>query len=448
MCMPALGSELKDDFSEQSTPPRQSAIRTSIEVVKTPGQLLSQKQAEFFRRDNFEKALGSYVVDFNWDVLEDSSLSPHNTEKRENINRLRNVLKRLSKSDKGADRLYVQILKFKDDMEEVHRDRLENVVSDFFESKFPGAEITSYPKNNGVQLGEILTVKNGNETRRFFVKTHAQGKLTSKSTRAKQVSVRELLAYKTLEHMGIGPQTHFCARSAEDVYIATLEAGYGGEFYTFDKAADNQDTVGLALWGGVNNYTGRRVDDYDYWRNHDATLSGDRSAQHFMEQMLLLDVTSRILRLHDLLDNNGNFGFFTSNEDPLPKARIIDFRVPVDEQIAINSDHFGGFKEGNSIFNHGSAHKTVSYALHYRILEERIKGACTMMKDGPLAKLPDALKDANKEVQEFITQNRDLLGDHAETMNEDLEVTCDTYLKNHEFFFAELNKWSSIDKVK
>ena len=82
------------------------------------------------------------------------------------------------------------------------------------------------------------------------------GRLASKSSAAKVVSLSELMVYKVLEHLGFGCETHFLQRSCEVVFIATLDAGNGGSFNSFKKATgyeriDGDETYYKNLWGFI-----------------------------------------------------------------------------------------------------------------------------------------------------------------------------------------------------
>ena len=83
------------------------------------------------------------------------------------------------------------------------------------------------------------------------VKTKSSGPIF-----AKLISAYELLIYKVLEHLGVGCETHFMHRITEDVYIATLDAGYNGTLDVVGTDALGEavdEACGQTLWGVLQN---------------------------------------------------------------------------------------------------------------------------------------------------------------------------------------------------
>jgi hypothetical protein len=104
-----------------------------------------------------------------------------------------------------------------------------------------GAEsITFKKKMGGDQLGNCIVVKinNGHELI-YHAKTHRGGYKVDFSSAIKSVDLKELLIYKILELLGIGPETHYI--DVKDFYIVTKDVGYDepskkqGEFFTYGQ---------------------------------------------------------------------------------------------------------------------------------------------------------------------------------------------------------------------
>ena len=435
-----------EDLSEPSTPSRLTVSRIIAAEHKTPGQLLAKKQSEFFRREKFEEALGSSIDDFNWDVLENSSLSPHNTEKRENMNRLRNVLKRLSRSDSNADQLYVQILKFKDDMEEVHLDRLKNIVGNFFESKFPNSTITTSDKMNGDQLGEVVKVTEPNgESTRYFVKTHSAGKKAEKSSAAKKVNPKELFVYKVLEYLGVGPKTYFTGRSDTDIYIITKDVAAEGTFDIFETLRKSDAGKRREIWG--------RLEDIDTTQETinyleiEQSLQGDDASQNYLKQVTTIDLLSRLMNLSDLLNNSDNYGFLISDkQDSKVSLKIIDFRVVEMDDYNATNDNFRGFEAGNGRFNYGSTHKTLRYPLRDRALVDRTRSALYAMTEGSLKDMKLAIENAFNDTASFFRENESLFEESIKFYLDDLVAYRNAIDGNFELFKTMLENWNEDDK--
>ena len=100
----------------------------------------------------------------------------------------------------------------------------------------------------------------------------------------------------------------------EDVYIATLDAGYGGSFETFIKATGQarsghgaDEGYGQTIWGLLQSI------EEDPSKNDDhairTMIKEDPNVQNFLIQISSLDMLTHILHLHDLLNNTENYGF-------------------------------------------------------------------------------------------------------------------------------------------
>ncbi len=415
-------------------------------AFKTPDQFLSYHQATVLRKEAFEEVVGIETVaqwDINWAALGRSDLSPHEAVKLQNISRLAKKVKVLARrnTDPSFHQLHGQVLQIKDRVEDIHLERLERVVKKSLLDKYSGAEVDFDIKEGGDQLGTIAFVRRpGEEALKFYVKTHSEGKLADKSSAAKRVNPGELLIYKILEELGIGSKTHFCARSAQDVYIVTLNAATGGRFFLFENAKEDAQGLGKTLWGEILGalHTSPQKNDVVAVENDLAT---DLTGQHFVQQTSTLDVLSRIGRLHDLLNNYQNFGF---SQDPmmgLPLPRIIDFRIPAKDEILLNDTHFLGFLAGNGLFNYAWAHQAIRFGLHDRLQEKRVRTAQWVVGEGPLRDCEGAIERAFRSVASYLDENQIIFGDHSGPLMRDLEIYRDALLHNYRFFREKLETW-------
>ena len=414
----------------------------------TPGKIMAQRQKEELSRDRFVDVLGESIIDqwgVDWEMLSDDSRAFDDPTKRLNINRI------LSKMDKIRShvnpdfyRLYGESSMIKREMDTVHSDRLDSVTIKYFTSYFPGARVECDVKSIGVQLGAKANVLlTTGETKKYHVKTHSAGRLSSRSTNAKVVDPKELLVYKVLEYAGFGCETHFLQRSIEDVYIATLDAGYNGSFNVFSRATGGQyqrgdDVLGRTLWSLLDSV------DEDPRKNDyiaiETSAQSDTLTQNFMLQISALDLLSRILRLHDLLNNPDNFGFFTQADQP-PSLKVIDFRVSDELIFKVNEDHFGGFLIGNGIYNYVGSHRTMRYCLRDRPIESRVNTALYTLKEGSLAQAHTCVERAYGEVCRYITTT-DVFATSIPKMMEQLTIFNEAIHHNISFFHEKLDLWT------
>jgi hypothetical protein len=289
-------------------------------------------------------------------------------------------------------------------MEAVHLDRLDDKSIDYFSSLFPNSTVETDIKKSGVQLGETVSVTlQTGEKLKYYVKTHSEGRLSSKSSTAKLVAPEELMVYRILQYAGVGCESHFFQSSPVDVYIATLDATHNGTFRVFKDVITEETKYGESLWGklGIMNNSPLENDFNELEFTFNDTLS-----QNFIHQMATLDILTRILRLQDLLNNPENFGFVWQS-DSYPMLRVIDFRVLDEREFRITKDHFRGFLAGNGLFNYAALHKTMRFVLHDRNRDKRIETASHVSSQDPLQSIIGHIEHAYQDIAEYITGQPD-----------------------------------------
>jgi hypothetical protein len=138
-----------------------------------------------------------------------------------------------------------------------------------------------------------------------------------------------------------------------------------------------------------------------------------------------------------MFNNPDNFGFVVHESEP-PRLKVVDFRVLDAERLRITSDQYGGFLEGNGHFNYATAHKLLSYPLHYRDVASRSLTARQVLStDGPLGGLGDVIVQAHADVAKYITHpDFDAHRDGLMAMLEDYRTAA---LYNLVHFNATLN---------
>jgi hypothetical protein len=421
LCCLVQNGQCADDPSH-ATPQRSAAMPAAVSDP-TPGRRVLEEQAKHLKKENFTGLLDEATVDswgVGWAVFADQTLPFDHPDKRLNINKLLGRLKDLAKtrSDDAFNGLYGSVLVLKSQIGAVHEDRLERLTREYFSSDaFPirSAYVKGYDvKVAGIQLGGIATVVlPGGQEVRYYVKTHGGGRLASHSSAAKQVNPVELMVYNVLALSGFGCPVHFFQRSAEDVYIATLDAAIesrtlqSGQFLTFEQYREPKSPEAKAMAGRLRSLwesleaIPMPCSDADKLAI-EARVAGDSQAQNFIGQIAALDILSRVLRLTDMFNNPDNFGFALHGSG-FPRLRVLDFRVLGEGEFKIEHEHYRGFLAGNGHFNYAVAHKLLSYTLHYRDVGNRsLTARQALSTGGPLVELGDIITQAYADVARYI----------------------------------------------
>jgi hypothetical protein len=202
---------------------------------------------------------------------------------------------------------------------------IEDAAIIYFEKYFAslGRTITNIeitPKKSGQQLGTVLwlTYTEPSHTGEaavskrigYHIKTHQHGSGYNDGGRTlvreseTPVDLKELLVYKLLEKMGVGPKAHFLLSHLKingACYIATQTAAF-----TKTLAADDKTFV-----------------IYEHFQKAQAGRPIEEAVDKqglFRVQLLLW-----ILQLHDLTTNTGNYG--KTSTPTKAEWKVIDFRV-------------------------------------------------------------------------------------------------------------------------
>ena len=146
----------------------------------------------------------------------------------------------------------------------------------------------------------------GNQTTRYFIKTHQHGPTQDNPKSLKPPDSKEMLIYKFLQNIGIGPDVHFIVPSHGSkmtIYIATKDC-------------------------------------------HLALLSQLTKETANIKALVQLDLISRILCLRDCATNTSNCGQVGG------KPMIVDFRIENQSGGYFKSDIVDRFYDGNGEFNY------------------------------------------------------------------------------------------------
>lgn len=437
----------------------------------TPGQIFAQRRAEKLSRDALIAVVGQAFVDkldLPWELMEDPTVPVEDHRLRHSLFRLSKSLQKLqsqwrrqnrSQSDLSTlESIWTEALVIREDATGVHRERVEFVAETYFQSNmFAGCDLDIHDKFDGVQLGKrvFVTFKGDTLPVTYYVKTHSQGWITSKSTVAKDVDGRELFVYKLLEYLGMGCQTHFLHRSPQDVYIATLDANIKvqppeGErphstdtkdFILFSRVTDykhdkqSRTALGKALWGRLYESVVKHRHPKGGWGidvENEIQSAQDTKAIHFIHEAAVMNILSRILHLHDFLNNPDNFGFIYLEEDTL-RCRGIDFRLDFDqEDFRVGEKDMTSFLKGNGQLHINDAHPALSYALCKRPANHRVREALDILSQGRLQNFEDCVQRATTCVEQYF--NQDVFEEKRDNLLPTLHEYCDSIVANARFF--------------
>ncbi|MDR0647091.1 MAG: hypothetical protein LBF43_01495 [Puniceicoccales bacterium] len=265
---------------------------------------------------------------------------------------------------------------------------LQAKASEYFSRIFPKSTIEFFPKLSGDQLGNRALIvpqgvsKSGDNGFLYHIKTHRRGlkSETGSSTSAKPVNVTELFVYKFFQHLGIGPEVHFCWDNEMDFYIATKDVG-----------CTEAPTV--------------RAKTYSYGNLKEAPLllGADPAAFEPSQESLVnpivvqglvfIDIISRIFGLTDLVTNDGNFYFICDDSGSISDFKIIDFDIG----MIIHGTEFNGFLEGNGPYQFANSRDLIiRHFLAERCINARVKTAQEVF----LPKVDDIITAIDRALQD------------------------------------------------
>ena len=332
---------------------------------------------------NVASVIGVEIVeswDFDWTVLEpngsdESHISfddPRFVTFLKDLNYALLVVATTRRQCSAFQQFYFfEFIPLKHKIKVVHVCRLQILCHQYFTPRFPGSVLSFGGKTCGIQLGGRVVISvEGAPDITYYVKSHSRGRVQS-SSNAPSISIfdpKELMVYKILEHLGLGCETHFLENSLEDVYIATLDASQHGHFKEFSVAVgssyqERDEIYGTNIWGSLESICANENRTNIDIESMEANIQCDNVATNFLHQISLLDMLSRIMGVHDLLNNTDNFGFFTS-AGSMPKLKVVDFRL--DNIVTVGPAQFQVFLNGMGTFRYQHAHCTLRYCLHDR----------------------------------------------------------------------------------
>ena len=185
-------------------------------------------------------------------------------------------------------------------------------------------------KGDGAQAGGILeyTKQNGENNRIFFVKTHQEGSVISRTSdffRSPQssrgsgpVNLKEMFVYKLLENLEVGPETFFFINpiSNNGLLIATKDVV---------ESKNDHNIKFVTAFSAL----GRRIGSPKIIKEDLSNLEKE-TIEKLKLEFLKMDLLARVLNINDL--NEGNYGIIVNNDDSIDvnklSIKIVDFRAP------------------------------------------------------------------------------------------------------------------------
>lgn len=237
--------------------------------------------------------------------------------------------------------------------DQLPKQQFQQKAMEYFSKIFGCQKVFFLDKLGGEQLGNRVIVEYSNGQKIIYhAKTHRGGLKSQHSSSIYPVDLKELIAYKILEHSGTGTETHFFYDNIKNFYIATKDAGYSDiekvqkEFLTYDKIREKTPIETLIKDPKITN------------------------------GFIKTDILSRLLLLSDVLNNGGNTGLSSDGT-----FKVIDFNPPITKEYQ-NPKIFEDWLSGNNQYNYSD--KTV----------------ISILKKGPLAKIKES-SQAIIELQNF-----------------------------------------------
>jgi hypothetical protein len=152
-------------------------------------------------------------------------------------------------------------------------------------------------------IGEYSSDSIGNdETISHFVKTHSDGMKSDLRAPPKLEAPAELLAYKILEHAGVGSESHFFAIDLYDVHIATRDAGYKLSFNDFADIEHNT-SLPKSVWNEVEAIDKQLSKNSFHALGDMFVKNASAISQNFIDEIALLNVITCLFFLEDVCNN-------------------------------------------------------------------------------------------------------------------------------------------------
>ncbi len=309
--------------------------------------------------------------------------------------------------------LYREITSLSNNIKELPRKLIEADAKKFFSTLYLNHLITYSTKINGRQIGKIIDIqdKTTKAITKYYIKTHSNGwhktdnssgLTTIDSGIPKSINSHELLVYKILHKLGVGPKSHFFGRNERCIFIATEDANRNNTFELYRKFQEMnilqfQSPIELKTEEILISISEDEYSTYTATENQ-ASIFETEDIKKIMKKMTELDLMARFFRLKDVYNNGGNFGFDgeINNQDNPLLLNIIDFNMADTDKLFYGD--FDNFIIGNGLFKTEFSDTFRSYVFKYRDLRLRLQDVLDVFNSGIFQGLDTKLNTALTEV--------------------------------------------------
>lgn len=464
-----FGSDIPTDKEDYATPKRNTEHEERMQkLTLTEGQKVALKQSEVLTYQRLRRVLGDQFLSFTtkyfsttneaiieekWNATFEPNIPYNDANKRNILTGLSKLALNASSSSSELLMLQAELFKLQQQTKEVPLTRIEESTRGYFESLFKGCNVTTSWKRGGDQLGCVAEVTlSGGQVLTYFVKTHSGGLKSGHSSAAKLVSPSELLVYKVLEGLDVGPQSHFFGRDGQNLYIATLSAGTylnrdgsitQNQFKEYEYFKEARDpTVQAQLWGDLSNLPTEVEFSENQHEIAEAFVNAeDGIARNFVHEVAKLDLLARIMRLTDFQTNPGNYGFI-QRIDGRMQAKAIDFRLHSTDpnEVRFGEHFFKGFLNGNGYFDYSSTGKAMYYSLRKRQTHLRVHEAKIIMAE-ELQQFENIVDVAYNKVLETLLNQVTMSTDDQNSRKKELEQYAEIIKSNFLIFKEKLQEY-------
>lgn len=464
-----FGSDIPTDKEDYATPQRKAEHEERRQkLVLTEGQKVAQKQAEILTYQRLCRSLGENFLKFatkyfattdenaietQWNAIFNSNTPYNEANKRNIMRKLVDIVASDSRDSMEIMGLKAMLFDLDLQTKKVPLTRIEESTRGYFESLFKGCNVTTSWKRGGDQLGCVAEVTlSGGQVLTYFVKTHSGGLKSGHSSAAKLVNPSELLVYKILEGLDVGPQSHFFGRDGQNLYIATLGAGTylnrdgsitQNQFKEYEYFKEARDpNIQAQLWGDLSNLPTEVEFSESQHEIAEALVNAeDGIARNFVHEVAKLDLLARILRLTDFQTNPGNYGF-VQRVDGRMQAKAIDFRLHSTDpnEVRFGEHFFKGFLNGNGYFDYSSTGKAMYYSLRKRQTHLRVHEAKIIMAE-EFQQFESIVDVAFNTVLETLSNQVAMSTDDQNSRKKELEQYAEIIKSNFLIFKGHLQEY-------
>jgi hypothetical protein len=271
------------------------------------------------------------------------------------------------------------------------------------------SHIYFHRKVRGVQFGRRIVITGPSDESGTFpvytyhAKTHQAGLLdpsstSGKSSRVQSVRWEEMLAYKILELMRIGPEARFFGLDPKNFYVATRDIK--------EEIMSVMSRMPGSMPGSADEEGNEEEDGFKKLpplTRDEVQLLPTLNLPQYQKELVEIDILVRILGLTDALSNNGNVFFLLPDGCNVVGSRIVDFCLNrKDDPELYSMNVFNSFEKGNGSSQYNRCPSLFVQGILVENPEMRIRMAMEVMNPEWMEKLDRAMTEAEALVNTII----------------------------------------------